>query len=305
MDCITVKPLFKYIGGKTWLKEKLREKVLFAVKEKNFDSYVEPFAGGLGAFLGVYDILASNNIKNVVLADINVGLINLYNHIKNNHLELHDEIVELESAFSKTIHTPTDKKHTKLELSDANDYFKEVREFFNSEKGQNSIIQSARLVFLQKHAFNGVYRENGKGDYNTPFNWSPNTMEKELLDRLNDLKMVFDLFNIQFENKSYEDHSYQENDLYYLDPPYLNTKEVIENKYNQSGFNISNQMELILKIKNTNFIYSNHDSEILENELKTLESINIERINRKNIMSASSATRANDKLELLATYIKH
>lgn len=295
------KPLFKYIGGKTWLKEVLRQKVSTVLSQKQIETYVEPFAGGLGSFLSVYDLLIENNVKKVILSDINIGLINLYNHIKSNSTELCEEIMKLEKNFSDTIKESLNKKYTKEELKDANEYFKNVRTDFNSNKGQNEVIQSARLVFLQKHSFNGVYRENSKGEYNTPFNWSHQTMDSAIEKRIEELKVVFDSFDITIELKSYELHDYNESSLFYLDPPYLNTKDLIENKYNQIGFNINNQLELISKIKGTNFIYSNHDSEVLEEELKKNRNVEILRINRKNIMSASSASRANDKLELLAT----
>lgn len=297
------KPLFKYIGGKTWLKEKLREQVSNVLSKKTINTYVEPFAGGLGAFLGIYDLLIENNVKKVILSDINIGLINLYNDIKFHSEQLCADIINLEQEFSKTVNEPASNKHTKEELEEANQYFKTVRSNFNLHKGDNSTEQSARLVFLQKHSFNGVYRENGKGDYNTPFNWSAATIDLTIKDRIVELKQVFDAFDIVFEVKSYEHHDYNDNALFYLDPPYLNTKDVMENKYNKDGFNIDNQLDLINKIQQTNFIYSNHDSEILENELNKNSRVEIARINRKNIMSASSASRADDKSELLATFI--
>ena len=52
-----VNPPFKYIGGKTWLKDKLRAKVKHQVSKNKFTAFCEPFCGGLGAFLNVYDIL--------------------------------------------------------------------------------------------------------------------------------------------------------------------------------------------------------------------------------------------------------
>lgn len=47
----SVSPLFKYIGGKSWLKDELNNTVNKVLKDNpNIDTYIEPFAGGLGAF---------------------------------------------------------------------------------------------------------------------------------------------------------------------------------------------------------------------------------------------------------------
>lgn len=303
MEYKVVKPLFKYIGGKTWLRTKLREKVSKVLSNKEIKYYVEPFAGGLGSFLSVYDVLLTNNISNVVLGDINSNLINLYKHINSHTEELIEDTILLEKGFSKTISIPSDIKHTKEELKDAETYYKEIRNSFNINKKEDTPLQSARLIFLQKHSFNGVYRENSKGDYNTPFNWSPSSMEKIIGERILELAEVFSSFNMSFIIGSYEKHKYTKDSLFYLDPPYLNEKELIENQYNQAGFTLVNQLELIDKIKDTNFIYSNHNSIILTDALSKLNVIEIEYINRKNIMSASASTRADDKQELLATLI--
>lgn len=301
METRAVKPLFKYIGGKTWLKEILRQKISYVLSKKKIEVYVEPFVGGLGSFLSIYDLLIEHNIKKVILSDINVELINLYNNIKIEPKSLYEEIIKLEGLFLKTIKPLNKKTYSKLELSEANDFFKHIRTEFNLNKGKNETIQSARLVFLQKHSFNGVYRENSKGEYNTPFNWSHKTMDSDIEHKIYQLSNIFLSFDIKIEQKSYQLHNFNDNALFYLDPPYLNTAELVENKYNQNGFNLENQLDLIHLIQNTNFIYSNHASQIIENELNKNHDIEIIKINRKNIMSANSESRGDDKIELLAT----
>ena len=64
MDNIKIKPLFKYIGGKSWLRAELRYLVEKIFENNKYNSYCEPFVGGLGSFLNIYDILLKNNIKN-------------------------------------------------------------------------------------------------------------------------------------------------------------------------------------------------------------------------------------------------
>jgi DNA adenine methylase len=300
----TIKPLFKYIGGKTWLRDKLREKVSYILESQNdITTYVEPFAGGLGAFLSIYDLLSQKGIKKVILSDINFTLINIYKDIKEQSSELEKEILALENGFIKTIPDSmsklSSKEETKKALVDAEKFFKSVRQDFNREKNTSNIAQSARLIFLQKHSFNGVYRENSKGDYNTPFNWSPNNMIDTISLRISELKSVFDLFDISFQNLSYESLDYEPSSLFYLDPPYAN-EEIIENKYNKVQFDKKMQLDLIFKVKNLNFIYSNHPVNFIIDELEKIKNIDMEFVSRKNIMSASSESRKDDKSEILA-----
>ena len=52
-----VKVLFKYIGGKTWMKDIIRKSIKETLKNNNINTFIEPFAGGLGCFLNIYDLL--------------------------------------------------------------------------------------------------------------------------------------------------------------------------------------------------------------------------------------------------------
>lgn len=300
-----VKPLFKYIGGKTWLKDELRKEVSNVLENNLLSTYIEPFAGGLGAFLSVYDILKGNNIKTVILSDINTSLIHLYIHIKDNPEALIKEFIVLEQGFMNTvpsnINTIKSKEEIKLQLANAELYFKNIRSEFNANKNINSITQCARLVFLQKHSFNGVYRENLKGQYNTPFNWSGNTMIDSFAQKIRDLNEVFALFNITFMNTSYSNLEYDNNTLYYLDPPYIN-EDIVENKYHKEHFDVQAQLNLLEKIQGLNFVYSNHYSELLVKKLKQNTNISLRSIMRKNIMSASNESRKTDKQEVLASH---
>lgn len=301
----SVKPLFKYIGGKTWLKTELNKELqLILENNKEITTYIEPFAGGLGAFLGIYDTLTKYQIQKVILSDINSGLINLYNHICNQKDTLIKEVIIIEKEFSTkvplNIKEIKNKEVLKKSLIEAESFFKNIRKDFNINKGNDNVTQSARLIFLQKHSFNGVYRENGKGEYNTPFNWSGNSMLETIELKINELYDVFNLFDIKFIVSSYSEIEYNKNSVYYLDPPYIN-ESIIENKYNKDAFGLKEQLDLISKIKNLNFIYSNHYSEILLQELKKNANHEIKEISRKNIMSASSESRQIDKIEILVT----
>lgn len=303
----SVKPLFKYIGGKSWLRESLREHLKEAFKEQKFKSYCEPFTGGLGSFLSIYDLLIENDIKKVTLSDINANLIKTYQLIKNNPEDLIKDYLSLEKNFVSRVpqdwNLTKDKNELKVILIEAQEYFNFVKKEFNENKFNLSSEQSARLIFLQKHAFNGVYRENSKGQYNTPFNWSGANMLNLIESKVLELHDIFIDLDIDFKEQSFEDVDYNLDTIYYLDPPYIN-EEIGENKYNKNIFDIDSQILLLDKIKDTSFIYSNHKAEILLKTFESFENIDVQEIMRKNIMSANSKTREQDKTEILVRSVK-
>lgn len=297
-----IKPLFKYIGGKSWLRDELRASVLDCLRNKTITTYAEPFVGGMGSFLGVYDILLENNIKNVILSDVNETLISVYQIIKDNPGVFLKELLIIENCFVDSVDkywkSIKDKDELKIKLKEAEQYFNKIKKDFNDNKNIIDVVQAARMVFLQKHAFNGIYRENLKGDYNTPFNWSGSNMLDDIEVKIMELNELFNKFNIKFNVQSFDLNDYNKNTLYYLDPPYIN-EGMSENKYNKNVFTVENQIDLINKIKNVNFIYSNHKSKILLKEFNKISNLNIKEINRKNTISSNSKSRANDRIEIL------
>lgn len=297
-----VKPLFKYIGGKSWLRDTLRLEIKKLLDSRQFTSYAEPFAGGLGSFLSVYDILAEYGVEEIRLSDVNEVLINTYNFIKLRPEEFVAAYLAIESGFVATLGPidTKDKAELKVILKPAENYFNSVKRDFNQHKNNCDIVESARLVFLQKHSFNGIYRENSKGQYNTPFNWSPAHMTESIKDRVLQLSAVFQ--NVQFTAQSCFDVTYDRNCLYYLDPPYANL-DTSENKYHKDQFDMSAQTTLINMIGHTTFLYSNHKSPELLEEFAKLGGAEITEIARKNIMSSKVSTRSEDKTEILVTHL--
>lgn len=302
--------LFNYIGGKTWLKEHLKKEVDVILSQKKLTHYVEPFAGGLGAFLGVYDTLLNHGVKNIILNDINAKLINFYTIVRDNPEALIKQYHNLETAFnmtipeqSKLLHKTKDKVVLKTLLKPCEENYKQVRDNFNQQ--QSPELSAASLLFLQNHCFNGVYRENSKGGYNTPFNWEAKLYtEEKIREKVLSVHNLFKQFNIQFSNVSFEDINFNDYSLYYLDPPYINEVEALENQYHKDSFNVEKQKQLIKKISKSSFIYSNHDNELLLKEFQNYSlNTQIKKIARKNIISASNESRKTDKLEILVSSV--
>jgi DNA adenine methylase len=299
-----IKPLFKYIGGKTWLRENLRSQLKELLSKKQYKGYSEPFSGGLGAFLNIYDLLLENNIKELHLNDVSKELIKVYEtiYLQKEALIIHCKEIELQ--YNETLPSIINKETLKEDLKKAEVFFNEQKKRFNILKQEKNITIecAATLVFLQRHSFNGIYRENSKGLYNTPFNWSSSKSNVEdLKKRINEIYEVFSKFNkVEFTALSFEKINYHENYFYYLDPPYLN-EEIGENKYHKEHFNKHQQVKLIDSISSYDFLYSNHYSEFLLDEFKKRNSINVETIVRKNNISANASTRDKENLEILVS----
>lgn len=301
-------PLFRFVGGKTFLKPKLEEKINFILSKKSFSRYEEWFAGGLGSFLAVCNILKENNIKDILLNDINSNLIVLYKSIYNNRIEeLMNKLMQVEDEFQSSITIETyglnkikDKEIIKAKLVNSRDYYKSIVNQFNTSLDE--FEKSYLLIFLQNHCFNGIYRENLKGEYNVPFNWEAKKIDRNrLTKKMFDIYNCFKQFNITFSSVDFE--LIEKSDtktLIYLDPPYLN-KDVAENKYNKNIFTFNKQIELINKIQDYTFIYSNHYDERLIDEFSGWSSLDV--ITRKNIISSSVESRQIDKKEVLITKI--
>lgn len=131
-------PIVKWAGGKRQLISELLSKV-----PEEFNTYHEFFLGGGALFFELYNL---GRLDDAVLSDVNPNLMNVYQVTKQKPYEL---IEELKS----------------------NKYSNEEAIFYarRSEAPVDKVQQAARFVYLNKTAFNGLYRENSSGKFNVPF----------------------------------------------------------------------------------------------------------------------------------------
>ena len=150
MEYTTIKPFIKWAGGKSQLLDEIRKK--YPLK---MERYCEPFVGG-GAML-FYMLQRFDNIKNVIINDVNEDLILAYRTIKSDVEKLICKLGEMEKEY--------------LDIADQDErskLFYEIRERYNQRIG-DSIERISQLLFLNKTCFNGLYRVNKKGLFNVPF----------------------------------------------------------------------------------------------------------------------------------------
>jgi DNA adenine methylase Dam len=285
------KPLFKYIGGKTKFAKEISG-VISARHEK----YSEPFCGALGAFFGIEEKLYESGVREVELNDINSSIIEIYKRIHEDADAFISEYIDLEIGFAKVLPILAESKN-KLKLEQAKEFYNTVRTAYNEKKRNGDNSRGIEFLFLQKHAFNGVYRENGKGEHNVPFNWNgaaidSNSFKKHVLE----IKSVFSKYKMSFVSGSVFDLEFHDDVLYYLDPPYYNDNTT-ENKYNKDEFDIDAQKKLIALVKDKKFIYSNHNSKFIVSEFGKDVAKKI--LSRKNIMAGAGGDKSTNVQEIL------
>lgn len=152
-----VRPILKWAGGKRQLLPELRP-----FYPRVFFRYVEPFLGSGAVFLDLYNsgLLAG---RRVALSDINADVIGCYLVVRDRP----DAVIAALRAL--------DAKHRKAGAA----HFYEVRDAaFNPARravhasadpaGAYTPALAAMLIYLNRTGFNGLFRVNGRGEFNVP-----------------------------------------------------------------------------------------------------------------------------------------
>jgi DNA adenine methylase len=196
------KPFLKWAGGKSQLLETISKHI-----PPSFKTYYEPFIGSGALFFHLY---SQNRIKNAVLADLNKDLIDCYRAVRSNPHGVIECMNDLLKERSK---------------SDHNEHYYHIRNAIrNGDKWGKMKLEkrAACFIYLNKTCFNGLYRENKKGEFNVPTGNNKNVRifeEDNILAASEALKVAMILGPIDFEevfNKAIP----KKNDFVYLDPPY-------------------------------------------------------------------------------------
>jgi DNA adenine methylase len=215
-----LKSTLKWVGG----KRRIANEVIQFFPE-HYGRYFEPFVGGGSVFLAAEPKVAH-------LSDVNRGLINYYLQLRDSPGDLMEAATKIEDAFNKLTSHESKKKH-----------FYENRLAYNLSN-RLGVEAAAIFLYLNKTAFNGLYRENAKGEFNVPFN---NKDTLSLFERDNFMANSTRLMNAEIDNLSFEKavSSASEGDLVYFDPPYIPISTTAAfTAYSKSPFGPSAQKEL-------------------------------------------------------------
>ena len=235
-----VKPFVKWVGGKTQLLPTIRE-----MMPTTFERYYEPFVGGGALF---FDLKPSHAVIN----DINRSLITTYKQLRVNASLVNDQLRLLDESIAEM----------------GEQYFYDVRKIFNEKmkKEEYDSQLAAIFIFLSKHSFNGLYRQNSHGEYNSPSNHmtGPSTPEEILIADSNVLKDT-DILCMDFEEAL---ESASHDDFVFLDSPYAPLNATSFDKYTASGFSKEDHERLArvfrdLDVRGCHCMLTNHNTDFI------------------------------------------
>ena len=239
-----IKPVLKWVGGKRQLLEKINAQI-----PSKISTYYEPFVGGAA-------VLFDLQPKKARVNDSNEELINVYRTIKDYPLEL---IKMLE------IHAKENNE----------EYFYRIRELDRDRekyKGLSSIEKAARIIYLNKTCYNGLFRVNNAGEFNSPWGKYKNhnivndTTVKALAKYLKNNDVVFSCCDYQDALQNIRRGAFV-----YFDPPYMPISETSSfTGYTANGFGEIQQRELKavcddLNMRGIKFLLSNSSCEFIRN----------------------------------------
>jgi DNA adenine methylase len=205
---IRVGPFLKWAGGKRWLFDKT-----FVESLPLHRRYVEPFLGGGAGFFAINPAVA-------LLSDVNQDLINLYEVIRDSHIGL----VKMLASHQR---------------DHCAEYYYEVRKQDPGDK----IERAARMLYLNRTCYNGLYRLNKMGRFNVPIG----TKTAVLLPTDDFASAAAMLARVQLRTCDFATTIGEagDGDLLFVDPPY--TVKHDNNgfvKYNEQIFSWKDQERL-------------------------------------------------------------
>lgn len=208
-----VKPFLKWAGGKRWFVQNHG-----AFLPRKFNRYIEPFLGSGAVFFHLRP-------ESPILGDSNLNLINTYKALKENWKKVYNYLLEHHNNHSE-------------------DHYYAVRSLIP----ENFYEQAARIIYLNRTCWNGLYRVNQKGIFNVPIGSKSSVLFDD-----DDFEIVsLSLKNAQLLNKDFEYliNQAQEGDLIFADPPYTvrhNHNGFV--KYNERIFSWADQQRLYYSLE--------------------------------------------------------
>lgn len=247
-----MKPVIKWVGGKQSVMVHFEDLIKNNLKPGS--TFYEPFAGGLAVTLALEH-------PNTVVNDLNSELINMYKVIRDNP----DELISELKCFQNSHNT---------------EFYYHVRNLDRTDilSRMTDIVKAARTIYLNKTCFNGLYRVNSKGQFNSPIGRTssgktPDIVQEDLIREMSKF-----LKSVQFHNGDYKEclAGATAGDVVFLDPPY-DTDEAIKSEgfvgYQKEGWTRKDLEELKmicdeLSSRGCKIILTNNDTEFVRELFK-------------------------------------
>jgi DNA adenine methylase len=189
-----VKPVLKWAGGKRQLLEPILSFVDRAFPDR-IEKYYEPFAGGAAVF---FALVSRGKFEKARLSDMNADLIRVYSALRD---DAESVILELQKL---------------LDLGHSEEVYYKVRD----KRPVKPSARAARLIYLNRTGYNGLYRVNRSGEFNVPFGRykTPRILDKPRLFAAAEALQGVELTVEDFEESC---KAAKRGDFVYFDPPYV------------------------------------------------------------------------------------
>lgn len=272
MSNTSIVPFVKWAGGKRQLLTQIKERM-----PEKYNNYFEPFVGG-GAV--AFALLPENALIN----DINKALINAYRQICN-----------APEVFLTAIKTLDNEM-----WEDGKEYYYFLREHYNDKlmKTEFDVELAALFVFINKHCFNGLYRVNGKGLFNVPYNNSRRvSVDENLIMEISEYLQSVKIMDGDFEVACKEAKG---GDFVFIDSPYAPLKPTSFESYTKEGFDIESHKRLAklfdeLTARGCYCMLTNHNTDLI-NELYGNKGYRIDIVSVKRMINSDASNRVGEEV---------
>lgn len=272
MSNSSVIPFVKWAGGKRQLIPQIRERM-----PEKYSDYYEPFVGG-GAV--IFDILPANALIN----DINKALINTYRTICNEPDAFLREVNRLDNDM----------------WEDGKKYYYSIREHYNDKlmRSEYDVELAALFVFINKHCFNGLYRVNGKGLFNVPYNNSRRvSVNEDVIMATSEYLRGVTIIDGDFEQAC---KNAKKGDFVFIDSPYAPLNPSSFESYTKEGFDIESHKRLAklydeLTARGCYCMLTNHNTKLI-NELYGNKDYKIDVVSVKRMINSDASNRVGEEV---------
>jgi DNA adenine methylase len=267
-----VNPILKWAGGKRQL---IPEIINLFPNDYKQRTYHEPFFGSGAVFFKIKPKKGSIN-------DINSRLMKFYKIVRDKPEEL------IKEAGKYPYHKST--------------YYK-LRDHFNNGE-LNPVEEAALLLYFNKTGFNGLYRENSKGQFNVPFGRykNPTIVPENKIRKASKILKNIEILNQDF---SYVQEYVEPGDLCYFDPPYQPVSDTANfTSYFADGFELDDQIKLLntcieLNEKEVYFVLSNSYVEPIIEMYEPVEDFRIVPVEARRSINSKANNRGPVKESLI------
>lgn len=301
------KPFLKWAGGKTQLLNELCSRLpKNLIESRIIKRYVEPFVGSGALF---FQLKNEFKINKSYLFDINRELIIGWKVIQNNHSDLINNLYDLQKSYLRK----PEEKRKKFYYEIRTSYNEQMHKFDYSQYNKDWIERATQLIFLNKTCYNGLFRQNMKGEFNVPFGRykNPKICNENGIEAASDALDNTEIFCNSFNSSA---RYINDKNFVYFDPPYRPiSKTSYFTAYSKNTFDDIQQKKLAIFFKKMHkkgafLMLSNSDpknenpNDAFFDKLYKDKDFSIERVGAKRFISCVASKRGAIKELIIRNY---